>query len=299
MSTHPSSEQELLAETLAWRDRVPAADIRGMPAVAVPALGKLRGLLPSGTAGRMLGLAYATALRTARPERLLEAAGVGDFAALREWPVVEVRAQARRAAARDMALAAGTGTAFGFAGAAGMAADAPALLLLGLRATIRIGYCYGESPSPALAAALFALASADTVQEKRDAWRAAVTAPSDGAANADLDDAALRDGLERAAEREFAKQALAGSLQKLGLSMAQRLGWRKAAGALPILGAAVGGAVNARFIAQVAEAAIQVHTARRLAAAGYDLLSDTPAAQPARRKLAVKKQTGTRKAPAG
>lgn len=290
MSTHDTDEQELLAQTLAWRDRVPAADLRGLPAVAVPALGRLRGLLPAGSAGRMLAVAYTAALRTARPERLLRAADADDFDTLRARPLPEVRALARRAAARDMALAAGAGTVFGFAGAAGMAADAPALVLLALRVLIRVGYCHGEPPSPALAAALFALASADTAEEKRLAWRAALSArPSDAAGSPAVDDAALRDGLERAAEREFAKQALSGSLQKLGLSMAQRLGWRKAAGALPVLGAAVGGAVNARFIAQVAEAAIQVHTARRLAAAGHDLLSETPAAEPKRRRVAVKR----------
>lgn len=289
MSKHDPNESELLAEVIAWRDRVPAADVRAMPSVAVPALEKLHGLLPDGTSSRILSLAYTTALRTARPERLLAAAKVDDFETLRAWPVARVRAQARRAAARDMALAASTGTAFGFAGAAGLAADVPALLLLGLRALIRVGYCYGEAPSPALAAALFALASADTAEEKRLAWRAALTTPTQGAADADIDDAALRDGLERAAEREFAKQALTGSIQKLGQSMTQRLGWRKAAGALPVLGAAVGGAVNARFIAQMAEAAIQAHTARRLAAAGHSLLPEQAAPEPKRRKAPVKR----------
>lgn len=276
-----ATDQELLAALRAWRDRVPTPDIRGLPTVSVPALGRLRRLLPADSAHRLLALSYTAALRTARPTRLLAAAGVEQLAELRQRPLGEAQQRARRLARRDMVLAAGTGTAFGFAGAAGMAADLPTLVVLALRSLIRVGHSYGETPSPTLAAAIFALASADTAEEKRLAWTAAVTAPDGDAAIAAVDDAALRDGLERAAEREFAKQALSGSLQKLGLAMTRRLGWRKAAGALPLLGAAVGGAVNARFIAQVVEAAIQVCTARRLAADGHAVLAEAVAETPA------------------
>lgn len=265
-------DSDLLSAVRAWRDRPPAADLRGLPTVSVPVLGRLRGLLPAGSAQRLLSLSYLAALRTTRPDRLLAAAGVDTLAALRRRPLAQAQAQARRLAKRDLALAAGTGTAFGFAGAAGLAADAPTLVVLALRSLIRVGYCHGEATGPALAAAIFALASADTVEEKQRAWRAAVGARAGSAADVAVDDAALRDGLERTAEREFAKQALSGSLQKLGLTMVQQLGWRKAAGALPLIGAAVGGAVNARFVARVVEAAVQVHAARRLAEDGHDLL---------------------------
>lgn len=273
MTDSLASDEELLAALRNWRDRAPSPDVRGLPTVSVPALARLRRLLPEGGAQRLLAVAYTTALRASSPRRLLAAAGLKQLEDLRRQPLAAAQARARRLARRDLALAAGSGTAFGLAGAAGLAADVPALVLLALRSLIRVGYSYGEAPSPALAAGIFALASADTVEEKRLAWRAAVLAPSGAAVAMALDDAALRDGLERAAEREFAKQALASSLQKLGLAMVQRLGWRKAAGALPLIGAALGGAVNARFIHQVVEAAIQVHNARRLAEAGYEVLS--------------------------
>lgn len=278
MSQHPAlpSDDELLIALRAWRDRVPAADIRGLPTVSVPALRRLRRLLPDGGAQRLLALAYSAALRTTPTKRLLASAGVSRLDELQQRPLAEAQAQARRLARRDLALAAGSGTAFGLAGAAGLAADVPTLVLLALRSLIRVGYSYGEAPSPALAAAIFALASADTAEEKRLAWRAAILAPAGEALAGALDDAALRDGLERAAEREFAKQALASSFQKLGLALVQRMGWRKAAGALPLIGAALGGAVNARFIAQVVEAAIQVGNGRRLAAAGYEVLDAAP-----------------------
>lgn len=262
----------LLDEVIAWRDRPAKADIRGLPVVSIPALGRLRSLVPEGAAQRTLAGVYAASVRLSQPERLLRQSGVESIKDLGQRPLADCDAQARGLARQSGWLAGGAGAAFGLAGAAGLVADAPALLLVGLRALVRIGYCFGEQPSPALVAALFALASADSEDEKRSAWCAVLSAPAGGGdAAASVNDAALRDGLERAAEREFAKQALSGSLQKLAATMAQRLGTNKLAGALPVIGAAVGGAVNIRFAYLLCEAARMGFIARRLLADGLPL----------------------------
>lgn len=271
--TTAQSDAALLKEVIAWRDRPAKADIRGLPAVSVPSLGSLRKAVPEGVAGSTLAAAYAASVRLSQPQALLKKAGVDSLEQLREQPLHACDARARQIAGKSGWLAGGSGAALGIAGAAGLVADAPALLLIGLRALVRIGYCYGERPSPALVAALFALASADTEAEKRLAWQAALTAPAGTdavaeKADAAVSDAAIRDGLERAAEREFAKQALAGSLQKLGTTLVQRLGMKKAAGALPVIGAVVGGAVNIRFVYLLGEAARMAFAARRLLADG-------------------------------
>ncbi|TAJ52736.1 MAG: hypothetical protein EPN60_04240 [Nevskiaceae bacterium] len=274
----------------AWRDRPPAAELRGMPKVAVPAVGVVRRLVPEHGAQRLLALFYRNALRLAPARVVLNAASAANLDELRARPLADAQALALRLSRRDLGWAAGSGTLLGIAGAAGLAADAPALVLLSMRLLIRTGYCYGEAPTPQLAAALFALASADTVEEKQLAWRSALAARGGHEVGAEIADEALRDGLERAAEREFAKQALSSSLNRLSLNLVQRLGWRKVAGALPLIGAAVGGAVNARFLAQLAVAARMVFAARRLAAQGEDLLGPKPAAvaasapPPARRR---------------
>lgn len=264
----------LLASVIAWRDRPASPDIRGLPRVNVPALRRLRQALPPAAAQRTLAAAYAASVRLSQPEALLRQAGVASLEDLRAASPSACDALARQVAQRSGWLAGGSGAALGVAGAAGLVADAPTLLLIALRTLIRIGYCYGEPPSPALVTALFALASADTDEEKRLAWQAALSAPAGGLhdGNAISDgDAAVRDGLERAAEREFAKQALSGSLQKLVGTLAQRLGLRKAAGLLPVVGALVGGAVNIRFVYRLAEAARMAFNARRLLADGTAL----------------------------
>ena len=292
-------EHDLPASVRAWRDRPPAVELRGMPKVAVPAVGLVRRLIPEHGAQRLLALFYRNALRLAPAHVVLRAADAASLDELRARPLAEAQALARRLGRSDLGWAAGSGTVLGIAGAAGLAADAPALVLLSMRLLIRIGYCYGEAPSPQLAAALFALASADSVEEKQLAWRAALSARGGVEVGETIADEALRDGLERAAEREFAKQALASSINKLSLTLVQRLGWRKAAGALPLVGAAVGGAVNARFLAQLSEAAQMAFAARRLAAQGEDLLAPVPdkTAGPAGRtpKPRLRKPTKPRK----
>lgn len=276
--TAATNNTALLAQALAWRDRAAHPDLRGLPVVNVPALGRLRKAIPEAAATRTLAAAYAGAVRLSRQEALLRKAGVESIEALRDKPLADCDALARAVARQSGWLAGGSGAALGIAGAAGLVADAPALLLIALRALVRVGLCYGEAPSPALAAALFALASADTDEEKQRAWRAALTAPAaQGVAAAadaapEIRDAAIRDGLERAAEREFAKQALTGSLQKLATTLVQRLGAQKAAGLLPLVGAVVGGAVNLRFVYLLSEAARMVFIARRLQAEGTPLM---------------------------
>ncbi len=274
-----TTHNALLNQALAWRDRAAHPDLRGLPVVNVPALGRLRKAIPEAAATRALAAAYAGALRLSRQEALLRKAGVESLEALRDKPLADCDALARGVARQSGWLAGGSGAALGVAGAAGLVADAPALLLIALRTIIRVGICYGEAPSPALAAALFALASADTDDEKQLAWQAALSAPAaqslaalDAAEGSpEVRDAAIRDGLERAAEREFAKQALTGSLHKLATTLVQRLGAQKAAGLLPLVGAVVGGAVNLRFVYLLGEAARMVFIARRLKDDGMPL----------------------------
>lgn len=292
-----SKSDALLDTVIAWRDTPAKADVRGLPRVNVPTLATLRKALPTDSAPRLLAASYAAALKLSQPAALLRQAGAQSLAELQSRPLAESHALALRVARQSGWLAGGTGAAFGVAGVFGMAADAPALLLLALRALIRIGYCYGETASPTLVTALFALASADTDEEKRLAWQAALMAPAHGAKVGDdaaLEHAALRDGLERAAEREFAKQALSASLQKLALTLARRLGVKKAAGALPLVGAVVSGAVNIRFMVLLTEAARMAFAARRSLAEGVpaaSLLMPTPLPAGLVPKLKTRKPT--------
>jgi hypothetical protein len=178
---------------------------------------------------------------------------------------------------RAMAAAGIGGTAFGAAGAMGLVADIPVLLTLALRAIHRTGLCYGErvagAPEQRLPIGVFALASANSMEEKQTA----LTALRDEVA---LDTAAWRDGLERVAEREIAKNAAVFSLQNLARNIGVNLGQRKAAGTIPVVGAVIGASVNAWYLYDVSCVAQYVFQERwlrrRHAAAFVKTLPATP-----------------------
>ena len=145
-------------------------------------------------------------------------------------------------------MAAGSGAATGVGGAALIAADIPALLTVCLRTIHQTGMAYGYSlhgeAGRALAIGLFALATGNTAEEKQAAIHALrVTEP--GAPLPSLAEAAWREGVERLSERELTKQALAYSLHNLARQLGVNLARRKAAAAVPVLGAVIGGSVNA------------------------------------------------------
>jgi hypothetical protein len=148
-----------------------------------------------------------------------------------------------------MAMAGAGGAAFGIAGAAGLVADVPALITLALRSIVRTGLCYGEDAladrHSRLAIGVFALASANTEEEKRTSV-VALKDYGDG-----LLDVAWREGVERAAERELAKEAAIFSVQNLTKKLGVNIGKRKAAEAIPVFGALVGGSVNAWYLYDV------------------------------------------------
>ncbi|MFA5940004.1 MAG: EcsC family protein [Sinimarinibacterium sp.] len=190
--------------------------------------------------------------RLSGPRDVLRWSGADSLDAVGNLPLRESDLLARRVERRSMLLAGSSGAALGIGGAIGMVADIPALLTLALRTIHRSAYCYGEDwqaeHGGGLAVGVFALASANSLEEKQAAW----TALRSGQA---LLDAAWRDGVERVAERELAKDAAQFSLQTLARRIGAHIGTRKSLGVAPVIGAVVGGAVNAGYIHDIATVA--------------------------------------------
>jgi len=189
---------------------------------------------------------------------LLKRAGVSDLQALRTQPLEICDRLAKGEMRRAMGMGGAGGAAFGVFGAVGLVADVPTLLTLTMRTIQRIGLCYGEDISREMVVGVFALASANTREEKMEAI-VALSRNIEG-----LQQAAARDGLERAAERQLAKDAAVFSLNTLSQRIGVQLGKRKAVGMVPILGAVVGGAVNAWYLHDVAQVAQYIFQERWL-----------------------------------
>ncbi len=170
--------------------------------------------------------------------------------------------QARNVERVSMALAGGVGAATGVAGGVGVAVDTTVILTLALACIERTAHCYGfgdgEHADPTATIGIFALASANTLQEKRHALRALDADPGS------LTEAAARDGLERAAQRQVAKDATQVTLTQLARQIGVHLGRRKAGQLIPLIGSVVGLSVNALYLRDVARAAQHVFALRYL-----------------------------------
>ena len=242
------------AEAPGWGSRLlakPGSTVAQVVQVVVPPSAVRAALLGADKLGRKLS-----------DERsILKRAGVSALSDLREQPLEACDRLSRSVGRRAATLGGATGAVFGVAGAAGLVADVPTLLTLALRTVHRIGFCYGERAAAEeerrTGIAIFALVSANSAAEKAAALAALRT--GDAAL-----DAAWRDGVERVAERELAKEATVYSLHNLARAIGVNLGQRKAAGSIPVLGAAVGGAVNAWYLSDVAQTARYVFQERWL-----------------------------------
>lgn len=245
MTSDLSHEAAVRAAIERWREQPPGWGTRLLARPGQAAALAAQRLVPVSALRAALRGVDQAAGRLASPRDILREAGVVDLAGVAVLPLASCDRLARRVERRSMALAGGSGAVFGSLGLVGMAVDVPGLLTLALRHIHRTAYCYGEDwTDPAqrgLALGVFALASANSLDEKRAAW----TAVQD---HGELLDAAWRDGIERIAERELAKESAQFSLQLLASRIGTQLGQRKAAGAVPLLGSAIGAAVNAGYI---------------------------------------------------
>lgn len=254
-------ERRALKEVRAWEARAPGWGTQVLAGPGRTLAAAMEKLVPASALRSALATADRAGRRLSDRASILKQAGVGSARQLRELPLADADRLARAVTRRAMLMAGGSGALFGAAGAFGLVADVPSLLTLALRTVHRLGHCYGvENATDArLGLMVFALASANSMEEKRLAL-AAVRAPdTDGL------DAAWRGGVERIAQREMAKETTVYSLQNLARTIGINLGKRKAASSLPVIGMAIGAAVNANYVSDIAEAARMVFRERWLA----------------------------------
>lgn len=260
-------EQQQLAQLREWQSQPPSWLTRQLAQASGPVARFAQTLIPVSALKLALNGANTMAARLANTDRILKLAGVSSLQELREVELERCDALAQTVRRQSIGLSAAGGVATGIAGAPGLVLDVPALLTLALHNIHRTGLCYGfdslAQPERPYAIAVFALASANTEEEKQLALQALRAAQTP-------DEAAFRDGVERAAQREMGKGAAIYSLHNLAKQLGLNLGRRKAAAALPILGAVVGGAVNAWYLNDLAQTSRYAFLLRRFADKGVN-----------------------------
>ena len=258
-------EKNALKELHAWQAEPPGWGARLLAKPGGKVAEIVQTVVPIRALRAALEGADALARKLSDQRSILKRAKVATLAELREQPLEHCDRIALSTSRRALALGGATGAVFGVAGAAGLVADIPTLLTLAFRTIHRIGMCYGEElpqdSARRLGIAIFALTSANSIEEKQAALQALN-------ADGDTAQAAWRDGVERVTERELAKEAAIFSLQNLARSIGLNLGKRKVAGSVPVIGAVVGGAVNAWYLNDTARTARYVFQERWLASRG-------------------------------
>lgn len=256
-------ETRQLRKIRQWQEESPGWGTRLLAKPGGRIAGAVQALVPEDALRAALDGVNRVAEKLSDERPILKRAGLATLAELRGGELEVCDTLMRTEQRRAIGLAGLGGAAFGIAGAAGMVADVPALIGLALRTIHRVGLCYGEDlrlpVHRRLAIGVFALASANSLEEKQTA----VAALRDFHP-ASLDAAAWRDGVERAAEREIAKEAAVFSLQNLASRLGINLGKRKAAGVVPVLGALIGGSVNAWYLYDIAQVSRYVFQERWL-----------------------------------
>jgi len=250
MSPLDEYEHQQLVLIRAWRSEQPGLATRTIGQATGPLATAAEKMVPTLALRLALDAVHATAVRLTDRRSILKRAGVSAIEDLRRAELQTCDRLAAQVGRRATLFAGGSGTLFGVAGALGLVADLPTLLTLTFRTIHRIGLCYGEDLAAPerrrLPVAVFALAAANSMEEKQQALEAI-----DAVAESGDSDAAI-DGISRAAQRELAKDGVAFSLNNLGKSLARNLGWRKAGESLPVIGALVGGSVNAWYLRDLA-----------------------------------------------
>ena len=253
-------EQQQLETLRQWEQATPGWGTRLLAKPGSKAAVAVKTLVPVSALRAALNGLNDVAFRYSGREALLKTAGIDEPRQLRDLPLEVCDQLSRQVERRAMALAGAGGAVLGIAGAAGMVVDVPALLGMGLRTIHRTAMCYGEDglqAHKAMAIGIFALASANSMEEKQAALAALRS-------RGDLLDAAWRDGVERVAEREMAKEAAVFSMQTLASRIGVQMGRRKVMGVVPVLGAAVGASMNAWYVHDVAGVARYVFQERWL-----------------------------------
>jgi hypothetical protein len=256
-------EQKVLDDLMRWQQQGPSWGTRLLAKPSGAAVKAVQSMVP--VEALRLGLTKANQFARKLDDRrdVLKRSGLPNELALGAQSLEAADRLAIQISRRAMVLGGVGGGVLGVTGAAGMVVDVPLLLTLALRTIHRTGYCYGELLDEAererVAIGIFALASANSLDEKTLALEAL-------AEGRDVVDDAWRDGLERVAEREMAKDAAAYSVQTLASRVGLHLGARKGAGVVPVLGALVGSSMNAWYLFDVSQTARRVFQWRRLTA---------------------------------
>jgi len=237
-------ERGQIVEIAEWKGKAPSTAAKWLGRAAAPLDKAIRAAFSEETVEKALAEANKLASKTLREDAYaplpsnLEAAD-GAAKTSKTWAI---------------GVAGASGASAGAAGFAGLVVDIPFTVTMALRAIRRIGAAYGyqSEDESAFAMRVLAAASSNTTMEKDDAL-AALEEDYEG----EISNTAASRGT-------LAKEGAVLATRGLAAALARNLAGRKAAQAIPIVGAAIGAAASASFLDDVATAAQRIYQERFL-----------------------------------
>lgn len=247
-----SYEQQQIQAILHWQGQSPKLSALLMGMAFTPISRLVDRVIPESALHAALEAACAVGEKLASPDSIIRQAQISHIGELFHVDLRVCDQLADRVHDRAIAMAAAEGGVTGASGLVGMALDIPGLMTLALRTIYQTALCYGfelkGEEGRHVVLRIFSLASANSLREKEAALVSLVA----------IKQMLLQQSwsqIQQAALATMGKEALVIALRDLAGQLGINLTKRKALNIVPVVGAAVGAAVNASFIKDVGWAA--------------------------------------------
>ncbi|WP_314622977.1 EcsC family protein [uncultured Selenomonas sp.] len=256
METLTNYEEDQVNEILQWKQQEPSVVAKGLGVLMKPLAMVLQILIPNSVIRGALNSANDAGAFLADEEDICRDGHVQSVEELKHKDLAVSDRLADEVHNWAIAIAMAEGGGAGALGAPGMAIDIPALLLLSTRTIHKIGLCYGykavSEEEKIFALNILSVAGSNSMKEKQ-------------AALAEL--LILKNTL-KIPWKKMGEKGMHGMFLKLIRELCKQLGInftkRKAAQAIPIVGAGIGALANGDFIRDVGYAARRSYQERWL-----------------------------------
>jgi hypothetical protein len=246
-------EKEQILKIDEWKRGKPGAITAALGFVMFPISVLIQALIPKAAIHAAIRGASATADRLADEGDVMKRGDVSDIEVLKGKDLRLSDQLANQIHNWAIGIASAEGIGSGMWGIYGLALDIPFIITFALRTIHKIGLCYGyrnkDEKGRSFVLALLSAASANTVNEKAEAVKLLQ------AIDVMIAKQTVKTVVEKAVQQQIGKEAVLLSMKNLGRQLGINITERKVMQAIPAIGAAVGGSVNAWFINDVAWAA--------------------------------------------
>ncbi len=247
-----SYEQQQIRAIRQWQGQSPKLSSMLMGMAVAPAAKLVDMVIPASALHAALEASCKVGEKLASPDAVLKQAGVSHIGELFYADMQLCDSLANTTHDRAIAMAAAEGGVTGATGLLGVAVDVPTLMTLALRTIYQTALCYGfelkGEEGRHVVLRVFSVASANSLREKEAALISLVAIKQ-------MLQQQTWTQIQQAAFSTMGKEALVVAMKELASQLGINLTKRKALTIVPLVGAAVGAAVNASFIKDIGWAA--------------------------------------------